>query len=144
MPSSGGAGQPRVWLKTVKKGEEALQEHTGQNPAETENTKNLGSRNTKRGIRSESAINIRKMKRSLKRQIARKTHRKSSRGEIPLEPTTVGKPQGKDQHNDKQTERNKKFETNCLIKMDYGKELTFATLNIRGIKRLGKREKVEY
>ena len=85
-PSSGGTGQPPVWLKTIKKGEETHTEYSSQNPAETESTNITRSRNTERGLRSEQATNERKMKRSLKRLIARKNTRKCSRGETPLEP----------------------------------------------------------
>ena len=84
MPSSGGAGQPRVWLKTYKKNDETIQEHqVGRNPAETENTVNAKPRNTNRGIRSDFAILNRNLKRSLKRQISRNNNRQMHRGGNP-------------------------------------------------------------
>ena len=142
VPSSGGAGQPRVWLKTVNKGEETAQEYVSFDPAETKNTFNEKPRNTNRGIRSDFAILNRKIKRSLKRQIARRNHRKSSRGETPLEP-----PSGKDAEttnnikNSNDDSINQTIAFRKLTKIKYGTPIKIATLNLRGIKRLGKREK---
>ena len=76
MPSSGGAGQPRVWLRTIENQQGKTQEHTwGRNPAETENTVNAKPRNTNRGIRSRGRKEQRREDRTNKRRIARQTHR---------------------------------------------------------------------
>ena len=81
-PSSGGAGQPRVWLTTKKQGENTTQEfQVGHNPAETESTVIAKPRNTNRGLRSDFAVLNRKLKRSLKRQISRKSNRQLLRGQ---------------------------------------------------------------
>ena len=90
-PSSGGAGQPRVRLKTVKNNDEQIQEYIDLNPAETESTgKQRDRKPEKRGIRSENATNEKKIKRSSKRQISRKNKRKTNRGVLPLESDILG------------------------------------------------------
>ena len=45
------------------------------------------------------------------------------------------------ENNNNNETTNKTIAFNCLIKLKYGTEIKMATLNIRGIKRLGKREK---
>ena len=116
MPSSGGAGPPRVWLKPIKNNQEIAQEHQwGHNPAETENTKQK-PRNTNRGIRSNIAIQTRKTKRSIKRQVSRKDSRKYfSRGETPLELTKIKNAtettENQDKHNKDETHNNNKATT---------------------------------
>ena len=124
-PSSGGAGQPRVWLKSVKNGNEKNQEYTDHNPAETESTgKQRDRKPEKRGIRSENATNERKIKRSLKRQISRKSKRKFNRGVIPLESDISGNTANTNNENNNHIPENQpktqRKHLNSLTKLKYG------------------------
>jgi hypothetical protein len=86
-------------------------------------------RNSKRGLRSKQKIEERKTKRSFKRREARRRLRTEGQANKPI----------------KQKKANSASAQEPLkrIKIELGKEIHIATLNIRGSNKLGKREEVE-
>ena len=86
-------------------------------------------RNTKRGLRSKQKIEERKIKRNYKKREARRKHRAERQ---------ANKPQRNQNANSASAQEPLK-----KLKIELGKEIHIATLNIRGTNKLGKREEVE-
>ena len=84
-------------------------------------------RNTRRGIRSSTATEERRHKRSIKRNLARRQKRKRR--------ALAGKAQ--------EPEEAKPQQALTTLKISLETEITCSTVNIRGMKRAGKREEVE-
>ena len=97
----------------------------GQPSVATEGPRGETRRNTKHGLRSQEAIETRKEKRTLKRWNDRREHRKA-KGKTPGPPRGAQEP----------TARHK-------VKMAAGTTIKIATLNVRGMKQIGKREEIE-
>ena len=112
---SGDPGQPRGFAFC---GDQLTQAVSRQRP-----------RNSKRGLRSNQKIEERKIKRSFKKREARRKHRTERQAN--------------------KSKKNKKANSASAqeplkkIKIELGKEIHIATLNIRGTNKMGKREEVE-
>ena len=120
IPSRGSTGQPRSSMTCGDQNSPPLPQNR--------------PRNTKRGLRNPNTIEIRKEKRSNKRRVARALHRKEGGGEnIQSQSLVQHVPQAKAQE-----------PTKLRMKILLGKTTKFATLNIRGIKKPGVREEIEY
>ena len=65
-------------------------------------------------------------------------------GIIPLESTILGNSENTYEQTNENTQETQQTTKQQLTKLKYGTVINFGTLNIRGIKRLGKREKVEH
>ena len=114
---SGSAGQPR---------ELAL----GGDQETQADPRRKRKRNHKRGLRSKIKIAERNKKRSFKRRIARSQKRKQGKATDTLFGRTKSA-----------SAQEPKFET---IKIQLGRELLIATLNIRGTNKLGVRKEIDY
>ena len=140
-------------LENLRKATEKIKKKHWQ-PAETKSQEK--PRNTNRGLRSFESIEFRKWKRSQKRKEARQYHRECTKGAAaPLESEYLGQENRKVtgsylQHNvETNEEPSNKPDLKTIWerkphKIKYGRKTRFATYNIRGIKRIGKREKIEY
>ena len=87
------------------------------------------ARNTKRGFRSKEKTEERKIKRNFKKRIARRNHRK--------------KGQANKQNQTKNANSASAQEPHTRSKIELGKPVHIATLNVRGTNKMGKREEVE-
>ena len=93
---------------------------------------NTRPRNTKRGIRNQITIELRRERRTHKRRLARNKHKQLGKGNIIK--------QRKKNHTATAQEPTSKFK---FSKIKLGRHLRIATLNIRGVKKPGVREEVE-
>ena len=86
-------------------------------------------RNSKRGIRSKQKIEERKIKRSYEKRLARRKHRIEGQANADKKDNNANSASAQEPHK--------------RIKIELGKEIHIATLNIRGTNKLGKREETE-
>ena len=118
----GAAGQPRSASSDLRRPKTPNAEDDKNRP-----------RNMYRGLRKPETVIERRLKRSMKRRKARREKRRSS-----SRPTRAQEPGGKER-------RMHVTKENCRIVpiIEYGRQLRAGTLNIRGLKKAGKRELVE-